>query len=523
MTSVEFLEESLLFHMSLGSKELYHSNVWAWLIENDSNFAKAFFPYFESAEWVVNDVRREWHNRDLIITLRRATAKEPSCYLVIENKIKSMHDREQLMRYSEDLDGLKLISGTFTGIRNTLGEDKIEFPKKNNPSETVQWEFVCYKDIADCIRTVAQKSRNSVVIKHMAQILEYSEIIDAIEEVISDNLKQYENMLQFDCEQAGDLQKIRFLSVFHNLKGADFLGYVNRRRSELEQLCPEGFQLDIHQSFNNGNVTLDFRITDENDDSKDKEFLSIGIQIQGSQYRYVAVRKCNHSVQEIFDEFAGVWFDGNFVKGKKIHGRQTVQSQLFNTYKKDNYTFVYQYNNLIGHGVLSYENIFRDIKSDLAIIKQLLSGVEQEMPIIVQERSNEIETHYAESTIATGAYGTVKIIIKNREIYYDWNNNIISSPKGKVMTDRKNGFQAYDSDGNFIGVVYNLADDEGKTKYPSFAEIMFAKKFNDKFGRWHRIKIDGENLPYEKLAAILEKKGKMELYISPRPRMAKNG
>ena len=37
------LEKSLLFRMSLGSKELYHSNVWAWLMENDSNFIGVFF------------------------------------------------------------------------------------------------------------------------------------------------------------------------------------------------------------------------------------------------------------------------------------------------------------------------------------------------------------------------------------------------------------------------------------------------------------------------------------------------
>ena len=46
-TNVNFLKSSLLFQMSLGSKELYHSNVWAWLIENDHNFVKVFFPDFQ--------------------------------------------------------------------------------------------------------------------------------------------------------------------------------------------------------------------------------------------------------------------------------------------------------------------------------------------------------------------------------------------------------------------------------------------------------------------------------------------
>lgn len=43
MQQEEFLSKSLLYQMSLGSKELYHSNVWAWLIENDTSFIKVFF------------------------------------------------------------------------------------------------------------------------------------------------------------------------------------------------------------------------------------------------------------------------------------------------------------------------------------------------------------------------------------------------------------------------------------------------------------------------------------------------
>ncbi len=368
MTSVEFLEQSLLFRMSLGSKELYHSNVWAWLIENDGNFVKAFFPGFDNCDWSVNDVRREWHNRDLVITLRRKGANVPCCYLVIENKIKSMHSREQLERYTEDLDGLVLISGTFNGIRNTLESDTFVFPKQNNPYETVQWDYVSYQKISDGIRTIAQSSQSSIIKDHLAQILEYCDIVDAIDGVLNENFARYENMLQYDCERE-DLRRIHFLGVYRKLKGSDFLRYVNSRRQELQLLCPDGFHLDIHQSFNNDNVTLDFRITNEMENCKD--FLSIGIQIEGSQYRFVAVRNGTHNIQEIFKEFVGSWFDGNFVKGKSIHGHKTSQSKLFNKYKTEWYSFVYQYNNFGEHN-LQYEQLFEEIKSDLAKIKSIL-------------------------------------------------------------------------------------------------------------------------------------------------------
>ncbi len=57
------LNASLTYRMSLGSKELFHSNVWAWLIENDSTFAKCLFPNLDLGKNY--SVRREEGNRDI--------------------------------------------------------------------------------------------------------------------------------------------------------------------------------------------------------------------------------------------------------------------------------------------------------------------------------------------------------------------------------------------------------------------------------------------------------------------------
>lgn len=40
INTVNFLKNSMMYQMSLGSKELFHSNVWWWLIDNDKNFIK---------------------------------------------------------------------------------------------------------------------------------------------------------------------------------------------------------------------------------------------------------------------------------------------------------------------------------------------------------------------------------------------------------------------------------------------------------------------------------------------------
>jgi hypothetical protein len=41
---IEILKKSLVFAMSKGSHELFHTNIWAWLIERDKKFCKVFFP-----------------------------------------------------------------------------------------------------------------------------------------------------------------------------------------------------------------------------------------------------------------------------------------------------------------------------------------------------------------------------------------------------------------------------------------------------------------------------------------------
>lgn len=67
MTDIQALKGSLIYQMSLGSKELYHSNVWAWLIEVSPEFLRAFgLGDYISA---YKRVGREEGHRDLTIYL----------------------------------------------------------------------------------------------------------------------------------------------------------------------------------------------------------------------------------------------------------------------------------------------------------------------------------------------------------------------------------------------------------------------------------------------------------------------
>jgi len=41
--NIKALKDSPLYAMSLGGRELFHSNFWAWLIREDTQFINVFF------------------------------------------------------------------------------------------------------------------------------------------------------------------------------------------------------------------------------------------------------------------------------------------------------------------------------------------------------------------------------------------------------------------------------------------------------------------------------------------------
>lgn len=75
--------------MSLGSMELFHSNFWQWLMRFNKEYIKVFFDYINIDNIKYEDIKREYKHTDIIIN---SLGKN----YIIENKIKSLHDYDQL-------------------------------------------------------------------------------------------------------------------------------------------------------------------------------------------------------------------------------------------------------------------------------------------------------------------------------------------------------------------------------------------------------------------------------------------
>ena len=322
--NVEKLEKSPVFTMSLGSKELFHSNFWAFLMERKDYrpFLDQLFPELEPSEAI--QIKREYKNRDIVILHKD---KE----FVIENKIKSYPDLEQLKRYGDDPN---MALGIVTGIN----KPPFDLPEK--------WRYVSYSKIAAILRNVITDD------KYLESIVsDYCDVLDSIYCLMNLSLKETEGKLSYWTPSISMLDRIRLMDVFRKLKADDFAiecKDIERKMSDMVKQH-NGWEFYISRSFHNGKATLSFELLKYVDKAYQGQ---IGIQIEDNQFRLflgVAEDK-KKDVNTIFN--MGInsgWFDKTFDKkhNRKIFAHSTSMSknpcnysgrwvyQYFDTWTKD--------------------------------------------------------------------------------------------------------------------------------------------------------------------------------------------
>lgn len=365
---IKFLKDSLIFQMSLGSKELFHSNVWAWLMEQDHNFIKVFFKDIDLDKYDIVGIDREKYHRDLIIWLnKKGSNKEKTDYLIIENKIKSLPREEQLEDYSkEKLDKCELLGAVITGLDDYL--DKKAF---NNG---IEWKFVSYDEIANGIEDKLSQTK----IGKKVQIKEYCEVIRAIERVIGGELNRLGDSLLVDQwdEKYKDLNELRIDDLLKKANGAKFKKLLETHREDLERDIPDEYKpMIIRQGFHNNKVTMDIFYSNENKD-KSNDFFFIGVQTEGKQYRHVACKKQGHNKVDLFKDMTEKgWFDGNYSKENRVvfgHKSSMDSKDKFNSYNPN--AFVYQHYEL-NESNSSFEELYQNIKKDMDKAKEIFKKI----------------------------------------------------------------------------------------------------------------------------------------------------
>ena len=482
---IKLLKNSLMYQMSLGSRELFHSNVWAWLMEIDNNFIKAFFDDLDITQYKVVKVCREKYNRDITIWLeRKNTNIDRFVYLVIENKIKTLPNIKQFEKYSEDLDGFKLLKAVFTGLTNPYFDEQIKTAIKGRKAK-VQWVYLNYYDIATKIEEIALESKSAEIQSKISQITEYCDIIKNIVALLNYEICNRENIFSF--EHNGDLRCVRLDSLFTMLKAMSFVAYIKRNKNRIP-VSPSGFYLDIHQSYNNGNATIDVRFSNKKEESK--SWLTIGVQIQGKQYRIMAERNSEYSCEQVYKEFEKNWFN--------IREKSHSMKKSYCSYQTKEYSFVYQYSD-INDNKNGYEQLLLNIITDLRQAVLILNG-QEEKPTMCDSIIIPREKHKNED-LNNG--------VKKSRRYAFGENFTVKCELEEYK--KKLGYKVYNSRNQNIGIVYSC-DDKRATAY-GCCEICVYDGFGSTYGQWHIIRSYGGYIKYDELCKQLKTSGEIKIFV----------
>lgn len=349
--SFKNLKQSPMFAISLSSKELFHSNFWAWLIEYNPEYSKVFFDDIDFNNKLF--VKREEKNRDLSIHLNQMV-------YIIENKLKSLPSREQIEEYQKKEPSF--CKGCLTGVVRL--EDL-----PNN------WCFKSYKEIGTSILKINEKYQDD---KWYFLIKEYANIIIEIENILVSFSESYGHKLisqsQYDKYPIlKDFEDIRFADILKKAKANDFVNYlISSLKEELDNLLKNSdFNLYIGSWFSNKSSLVDVRII-KNKDTDNQ--VVIGIQIQDNQYRLCVERRKGtlnfnneNALNELFNEFLNFgWFENYNKESKQIKNKITSMREMFCKYNTDIYKFIYQYYNL-NENDLKFENLITQIRKDMLL------------------------------------------------------------------------------------------------------------------------------------------------------------
>lgn len=354
------LNRSPLFAISLSGKELSHSNFWAWLLEQEVEgkhpFIEVFIPDFYQNGCTFISVEREKKHVDLTITYKNK-ANETEV-LIIENKIKSIPTKEQLMRYEEELGKQDLtITGILTGLYASLDIQELE-----------KWSFLSYQEIAKRIRNIQELHATMDFVDYIQQ---YAEDIEVLYDLFQSKMEQNKGKYIIGDK---DLEKIRYSDIYVKLKGSEFMEEINKRLTF--EAYKDWAKPVCGLSFNHKKPTLSIVFSQRINEDSTKEIGMIGVQIEGDQFRIYggASQEGNFHEETVIEKlYECDYFKRNFAE--EI-AKQNRTSKMRNNYCKYGnvatmYCHCYQYWKIED---FSYDAIIAEVMKQMKIAKEKIKS-----------------------------------------------------------------------------------------------------------------------------------------------------
>lgn len=341
---IKELNENALYKISMSSIELFHSNFWDWMFSKYKESIQYFFEDIVNFDDISSvSSKREHKHLDLLI-------EDNNHFYIIENKIKSLPDEQQLKRYSEK-----------TIYKKTFRRGIIASIVKIDLSEELmskdKWVNLSYKEISTRIK----KFRNDYI-KHHSDYDSFDfELIERYCKMISDisSLVENENAEKEQYRLNTKLSEIGFDVVYRKLIGS-ILKSKFLKSEKFMKFKPFFEEEGIYSSINRAKLTFSIYLQ-----AKEKD-TSIGIQIEENDYRWFLHK--SHEPNQIIlsknhkEEIAIEYF--KVQRGK--YDKWFNDDQLYR-YITEGYTFIYQRKESIKPNT-TFEELILRVAKDLTIL-----------------------------------------------------------------------------------------------------------------------------------------------------------
>jgi hypothetical protein len=329
------LNMNALFKLSLGSKELFHSNLLESILgiddENGRYFSCEFFkllgiPGLENITKI--ETEREKNHIDISFRFYKSEKVKPVKTIFIENKVKSLPDLDQLNKYRKDLKGKNrefiLLSLIMT-----------EFKEKKS-----KWRHFSYGNVADKLEIAIRTTKGNLptfsnIISFDKLIDEYCAFIKELSLIGSIIETKPEDLYIFSNGQCNgvDFRKLRIHDLVLKLKYQQIERLFKDRNHSVKPdklLKSNGHKIDSkfiysNTGFTNSQGLFDIKIYMGEINGLLSHFLVV--QLQGDQLRYGSyLMKKESSVSdaqikdihtEVVKGLLDKWFNNNILVPNK--------------------------------------------------------------------------------------------------------------------------------------------------------------------------------------------------------------
>lgn len=348
----EQLLKSVMFNLSLSSKELFHSNFLEYLINNDNNVLNYLFDGFIEINWqdkVI--VEREKYNFDLLIHDKQ------NC-VIIENKVKSIPNIAQLIEYQ------KKAENKFKNLNKGFILLTIYEPYKLNSEKKGDWIVLNYLEMLKRLKKYSTVIENRYF-KDI--ILDYINFMDTLINLFQELKMNEEQSIYIDEDILKDLKELRIHDLFYKSRfeilKADLAKRINSEyRNKYKVIEANKWQslnmdeIAVDNNFTRGTGLFELKVPVNTLNKNEKSI--IGVQLQDHSFKLLVQSTNKNTIMAIAEKLNSNnnWFDFSIInKDCVVTNKQTKDYCSYNS--KDG-LMLYKYKIIEDVSEITIINIF---------------------------------------------------------------------------------------------------------------------------------------------------------------------